>query len=339
MDSSVSMISIAFEAISAVAVTLTLVAIGVVLTKTPKAMKRYKIYLLFYAVHLLLLELATGVYCPAALHPYVFFYPLGIAKHLPPKVSMTIFGISFYHAMSLYDCTIAMILERYYAMKNLTKMPSKVPLYSFIFLSGFSCCYLIFMLAVVFYPPLHDLLFVPVEENLHIIETLFGSQSKEMLTDSILIFQNYRPNTIPLFAAILLVLEGVQLPIILGLLTISGRASKTLNSQISPNLQKYNAMFFRMITLQFFGIVVFVGIPYLIIFSVTLFVETPNQMISWSFVIIDCFGVYDVLVMVICIKPYRDVCASWLSFGCGRGNKVTVAALISSSTPSVKIGD
>ena len=103
-----------------VAGVLNVILIILIITKTPPFMQTYKVYLLPYACHNLCLEIACAVYASTTLHLYVYFYPLGIAKHFPPSISLLLFGFGFYNTMGLYNCIFGMVLERYCAMRKLT---------------------------------------------------------------------------------------------------------------------------------------------------------------------------------------------------------------------------
>ena len=298
-------IPVLYEITSSISIILSVILIVIIITKTPPFKKTYKRYLLIYTFQSLMLELCCGLYSPAMLHPYVVFYPLGVVKHLPRNVSMTIFAMQYYHSMSLYDCTIALVLERYYAMKCLTRTPSKAPLYVYSFFAGLSALYLIAILFAIFYQPFHDLLFAMPAENLHIFEKL--KDVNQVNTESVIAFHGLEANSIPPLMKIITVLVGLRILVIFILLLLNGLLSQQIKPLMSETHLKNHKMLLQIIILQFIGIFVILVIPISLIIIASVFLSEPSQIISFCFTAMNCFGFYDTVVTAICIKPYRMV--------------------------------
>ena len=295
-----------FDISSIVTVCFITFMIILIVTKTPNSMKSYKTYLLPYACHCLCLEAACGIYAPSALHPYMYYYPLGIAKYLPQNVSLLILGFSFYSAMSLYDCIVAMVLERYFVMKRPTGAQSKVPFRVFCFLSATSCGYLVFMVIATFYTPLRSYFLTFPEENYQIIHSIFVDFDPSIPPESILIFRNTPANT--LSGNILFVSGFLSLRITLTLVVLifTVIATRKLNPQMSPNLQRQHRTLLSMTALQFAGIIGFILLPLIIIMYVSIYITEPNSAISYTVAVVACFGFYDTLITITYIKPYRN---------------------------------
>uniref|UniRef100_A0AC35GRK0 G-protein coupled receptors family 1 profile domain-containing protein n=1 Tax=Panagrolaimus sp. PS1159 TaxID=55785 RepID=A0AC35GRK0_9BILA len=74
---------------------------------------------------------------------------------------------------------------------------------------------------------------------------------------------------------------------------------------MSRALQKHNTMLLRCTYAQFCGFCVFAGIPAIIIVLIYYFISEPCKLIYFCFLLMNMFGLFDILVTVICIKPYR----------------------------------
>ena len=273
-------------------------------------MKSYKTYLLPYAFHTLLFELTFGLYSPRTLHPYLYFYPAGIARLFPPRLSRALLVYGFYCSMSLCDCCIAMNLERYYAMKNLTNRPSKVPFCTFCILSGISLGYLGTIMTAVFYEPLNRIFIIPEEILEPYIASIFSDLDKIIDVKTVIAFRIGK-NALPSVTILIAILVTSRVVIALATLCLTAVTSRRLKTLESHTLHRHNVMLLRMTYLQFLGFSILLVAPLVNTYYASLFIEEPSNIVNYSFAVTNFFGLYDTLVTAFCIKPYRTV---FLSF-------------------------
>uniref|UniRef100_A0A914QI92 Uncharacterized protein n=1 Tax=Panagrolaimus davidi TaxID=227884 RepID=A0A914QI92_9BILA len=181
----------------------------------------------------LLVETSMFVMCPAMLHPFVYVYPLGVVKYLPANIFLLIMGFSGYFASSIFDCIVAMNLERYFAMKNFENY-SKIPVAVFWCLHATSLGTLMFATAVALYKPLYANFVIPPDDVNNFIEANLIGLDKIIDTSKLVVFYSSKNFVIPIIPLLWVIFGTIRVNIALITFIIYARLSKIL-----PTMTKY----------------------------------------------------------------------------------------------------
>uniref|UniRef100_A0AC35G2J9 G protein-coupled receptor n=1 Tax=Panagrolaimus sp. PS1159 TaxID=55785 RepID=A0AC35G2J9_9BILA len=213
-----------------------------------------------------------------------------------------------YFACGLIDCIVGMSAERYFAFKNMhTKRQSKAPIIIFACFSGSSFVYLCLATIAVCFESVRDALVLTENEAAtFLVKHLEGSLSS-INPASILIFRPDIPaKSFAIGFAIFVSFVFSRYFAALIFLVLNATKTSISTSQMSDKIKKNNKMLLRCIYAQFFGFCTFAGFPAFAIVATFYFLSKPNSIISFCFLLMNCFGLYDILVTVIFIKPYRS---------------------------------
>ena len=193
-----------------------------------------KVYLIPHSINVMIIELFWIVYTPMLLHPFVYFYPTGLGKNLPPKLLAFCVSCTTISAVSLLDCSVGMANERLFALRNIESVQnqqsklesylfgfasgivefftnilgfkniqnnhkqSKIPLFIFCFAS-FACFVLLCLkISVILIEPLSVIFLIPADELLNIVRTHIPGLEDMINPDVFLAFQGSDQNNIPL---------------------------------------------------------------------------------------------------------------------------------------------
>ena len=74
---------------------------------------------------------------------------------------------------------------------------------------------------------------------------------------------------------------------------------------MSAELKKSNAMLLRISYFQFLGTVTIIACPVATITFTYWFASQPSFFVNYCLAFMNFFGFYDVLITLICIRPYR----------------------------------
>uniref|UniRef100_A0A914Q2G7 Gustatory receptor n=1 Tax=Panagrolaimus davidi TaxID=227884 RepID=A0A914Q2G7_9BILA len=275
--------------------------------KTPKTMKFFKTYLIPYVFNTLALEIVMLCFKPYFMHPFFAIYSLELGNFLSTKFLMMLFILMSFFAMQLIDCIVGMSAERYFAIKNIRTGHSKTPLIIFLILSGSSLVYLIAAMIAVQFQSVRESLILSENEVLEFFEEHLKDAVTIINPASVLIIRPDIP--VQKFAMgfgifVSFVFSRYIAAIVLLILNATNTQMPNME-RMSEKLKKNNKMLLKCIFAQFFGFFTLAGLPAFIIVLNFYFLSEPNVIISFCFLFMNCFGLYDIFVTVICVKPYR----------------------------------
>ena len=292
---------------SIITIIFSILLIYIIITKTPKQMKFFKTYLLPYVFNTMLLEIVMLLFKPFLMHPYFAIYSLEFTNQLSATSLLIFFIFMSYFAMALIDCIVGMSAERYFAIKDFQTKHSKTPFLIFSILSGSSLAYLVFATIAVCFKPVRDVFIMPPNEAEAFLTEHLKNSNATINPESILVF---RPN-IPVkdfamaFTIFVLFVFSRYFFALIFLILNATKSSSASNIKMSERLRKNNKMLLRCTYAQFVGFCSLAGFPAFVIVLTYYFLSEPSVIIYFCFLFMNCFGLYDILVTVICIKPYR----------------------------------
>ena len=289
-------------------ITLTFILIYVIINKTPKSMGNLKIYLLPYSIHTVVIDLVYGTYVPIFLHPFVYFYPGGFIEAFPRDFLYITVVCGTYSAIGLYDCIIGLAFERSFALRNienLIQIPSTIPFYYFCILSFSSICCLFLGITCNFIKPLIDAFIVPVEEIPKVVQPNIHGIEGVLILNSLAIIQGSAQNTLPIFVVLGGLFASGKVVLAFVVTFLNGLKTERIKYLMPVETQKSNAMLLRMNYFQLAGFAIFIVCPVAIVTFTFWFVSTPAPYVNYCLGVMNFFGLYDTLMTLICIKPYR----------------------------------
>lgn len=294
-----------FECLSIANFIFTFALITVIIKATPKSMKSFEFYLLQYACFTLILETVLAVCMPIMLHPYFYFYPAGIARLLPPNVTFAVLLIGFCSAVAALDCCIVMTLKRYYALKAAHLDFTRLPFYTYCFLTGSNICILVASLVVIFVKPISAVFRVLPEEVPDYVSTSIDGLENIINIECLIIFKASSLSSFPIFIIGGILFISIRLILALISLILNIKSSKTSKIRISITLQKRNDILRLLTYIQFSGYLFLLCFPVSIIIATYYFIPRPSNIVTFCIIIMNSFGLWDTVLTLVFIRPYR----------------------------------
>ena len=309
---------------SGVALVFILFLMFIIITQTPPLIKDLKIYLIPYCINLVIIKLVWIIYTPIILHPFLYIYPTGLAQNLSifsPKILLFLGIAGVFSSFSMVDCCIGIALERAFLLRRSAQtahlnhsfhipnlhldLPLRVPLIIFICLTTLIGIILIFGICVCFIKSLFVVFFVPAEGILPTIEEHIHGLGDIINPEKLLIIQDSGQNSLPLAAVAIFILAGIHTMLAIFLIIFNGWQTYQLKNFMPMEMQKVNSMLLKMNYFQFCGFFIFLACPMGGIIAIYFHGVQPNLHVNWLLVVMNSFGLYDPIMTILCIKPYR----------------------------------
>uniref|UniRef100_A0A914P8V6 G protein-coupled receptor n=1 Tax=Panagrolaimus davidi TaxID=227884 RepID=A0A914P8V6_9BILA len=221
--------------------------------------------------------------------------------------------------MALIDCIVGMSAERYFAIKDFNTKHSKMPFIIFSILSGSSLAYLIIGTIAVHFQAVREILIMPEKEAAGFLADHLKGSGLAIDPASVLVFRPDIPAkqfAMGFTAFVSFVFCRYVFAVIF--LILNATKSKMSEVKMSERLRRNNKMLLRCTYAQFVGFCSLAGFPAFIIVATFYFASEPSPIIALCFLLMNCFGLYDIFVTVICIKPYRSFFENLYKYAKGR---------------------